>query len=138
MPASCSIQLYSQSRAIPYTRAEAEGDSAVPRGTEDADLQMALQLSREDARPASRDSMDDDLQLALARSRSEADEAARKAAQAAQSGLREQGDETSRAGPQRSAAVGGQHEVLVLDSSDGSEEDEPPRKLAKRRRLKHR
>jgi hypothetical protein len=52
------------------TCAESEDDWAVAHAAdEDADLQKALQLSREAARPASRDSMDEDLQRALAASR---------------------------------------------------------------------
>lgn len=119
------------------TCAESEDDWAVAHAAdEDADLQKALQLSREAARPASRDSMDEDLQLALAASQSAADDERR---QVAQSALPEQAAPMNRVGRKRGAAGGGRPppgaEVLVLDSSDGSEEEDED---ALETRAKHR
>ena len=118
------------------TCAESEDDWAVAHAAdEDADLHKALQLSREAARPASRDSMDEDLQRALAASRSEADGESKEVARPA---LPEQA-RTNRAGRKRGAAGGGRPppgaEVLVLDSSDGSEEEDED---ALQTRAKHR
>ena len=104
---------------------------------------MALQLSREASRPADSDSMDEDLQLALAASRSEAEAASKQAAQPA---LPKQAPVPDRAGHKRERGkVGGGRpppgaEVLVLDSSDGSGEEEEAKNAlqnrAKQRRLK--
>ncbi len=139
---------------MPCTCAEGEDDWGVAHGAADAadaDLQMALQLSREAAIPAGRDSMDEDLQLALAASRSEAEAASQ---QAAHSALPKQAggpvDKVGRKGARGRAGGGPPQgaEVFVLDSSDGSAEEEEEKEeeedkedlqnRAKRRRLKDR
>jgi len=134
---------------LPRTCAEGEDDWGVAHGAADAvdaDLQMALQLSREAAMPAGRDSMDEDLQLALAASRSEAEAASQQGGQAAlPKHIAGVGDRVRRK-RERDEAGGGRPppgaEVLVLDSSDGSADEEGKdqqealQSRAKQRRLK--
>eukprot|EP01043_Picozoa_sp_COSAG02_P018555 COSAG02_NODE_869_length_16359_cov_49.339176_9_plen_235_part_00 len=137
------------SKDLTGTCAEGEDDWSVAHGTADAvdaDLQMALQLSREAALPAGRDSMDEDLQLALAASRSEAEAASQQAEQVALP--KHVAGAAGRVSHkrERDEACGGQPppgaEVLVLDSSDGSADEEEKDVLeavqsrAKQRRLK--